>query len=386
MRLYEDLLDDLEKSETTAGRRIVNDIDDEHGYPGDKKYHKGMLIGIQKRQTVRRIKILKEQMADFLEANRQIDDYSMACFQDINYRYLEADNRLNILGDDVQFNVWMDFTFNINASIVSGVLKFIKKLYEALPPINSIKFYTNDNARYSIELDTKSVENIIRLYDGKKPRCGRNEKEESLYIKLLNIAMIFFPGKQSIGDECAELYKKKIDIYQHYLNYMTYTAMSYFNYKSCMIGHQSPELERKIANTRLSYKRLENVEFRYINLNKFFDYGIRNFNDRQEMDKVAIDELDANPRTIRKLEIRYVEKEEVVAFAGILQFFSIIEPGKFLNVYEATFFQTIPAYLEKEEFIKKAQVVIDDFDEDDYNFIINDLNTWKKLAEKPKKR
>ena len=70
MRLYEDLLDDLEKSETTAGRRIANDIDDEHGYPGDKKYHKGMLIGIQKRQTVRRIKILKEQMADFLEANR----------------------------------------------------------------------------------------------------------------------------------------------------------------------------------------------------------------------------------------------------------------------------------------------------------------------------
>ena len=66
MRLYEDLLDDLEKSETTAGRRIVNDIDDEHGYPGDKKYHKGMLIAIQKRQTVRRIKILKEQMADFL--------------------------------------------------------------------------------------------------------------------------------------------------------------------------------------------------------------------------------------------------------------------------------------------------------------------------------
>ena len=70
MRLYEDLLDDLEKSETTAGRRIVNYIDDEHGYPGDKKYHKGMLIAIQKRQTVRRIKILKEQMADFLEANR----------------------------------------------------------------------------------------------------------------------------------------------------------------------------------------------------------------------------------------------------------------------------------------------------------------------------
>jgi hypothetical protein len=61
---------------------------------------------------------------------------------------------------------------------------------------------------------------------------------------------------------------------------MTYTAMSYFNYKSGMLGHQSPELERKIANTRLSYKRLEDVEFRYINLNKFFDYGIRNFNDR----------------------------------------------------------------------------------------------------------
>ena len=70
MRLYEDLLDDLEKSETTAGLRIVVDIDDKHGYPGDKKYHKGMLIAIQKRQTVRRIKILKEQMADFLEANR----------------------------------------------------------------------------------------------------------------------------------------------------------------------------------------------------------------------------------------------------------------------------------------------------------------------------
>ena len=102
------------------------------------------------------------------------------------------------------------------------------------------------------------------------------------------------------------------------------------------------------------------------------------------MDKVAIDELDANPRPIRKLEIQYEENEEVVAFAGILQFFSIIEPGKFLNVYQATFYQAIPAYLEKEEFIKKARVVIDDFDEDDYNFIINDLNTLKKLKEKPK--
>ena len=119
----------------------------------------------------------------------------MACFQDINYRYLETGDRLNNLGDNELLNIWMDFTFNINASTVSGVLKFIKRLYEALPPINSIKFYTNDNARYSIEVDTKTVENIIRLYEGKKPRCGRNEKEESLYIKLLNIAMIFFPGK-----------------------------------------------------------------------------------------------------------------------------------------------------------------------------------------------
>ena len=33
-----------------------------------------------------------------------------------------------------------------------------------------------------------------------------------------------------------------------------------------MLVHQSQELERKIANTRLSYERLENVEFRYINL------------------------------------------------------------------------------------------------------------------------
>ena len=103
------------------------------------------------------------------------------------------------------------------------------------------------------------------------------------------------------------------------------------------------------------------------------------------MDKVAIDELDANPRPIRKMEIRYEEKEEIVAFAGILQFFSIIEPGKFLNVYEATFYQVIPAYLEKEEFIKKARVVIDDFDEDDYNFIINNLNSLKKPAKKPKR-
>jgi integrase len=198
--------------------------------------------------------------------------------------------------------------------------------------------------------------------------------------------MIFFPGKQSIGDECAELYKKKIDIYQHYLNYMTYTAMRYFVYKTGMLGHQSPELERKIANTRFSYERLRDVESRYINLKGFCDYGIRDFNDKQEMNRVAIDELDAIPRPIRKLEIRYVEKEEVVAFAGILQFFSIIEPGKFLNVYEATFFQTIPAHLEKEEFIKKAQVVIDDFDEDDYNFIINDFETLKKLTGKPKKR
>ena len=190
----------------------------------------------------------------------------MACFQDANYHYLETGNRLNILGDDVQLYIWMDFTFNINASTVSGVLKFIKRLYEALPPIDSIKFYTNDNARYSIEVDTKTVENIIRLYEGKKPRCSRSEKEESLYIKLLNIAMIFFPGKQSIGDECAELYKKNIDIYQHYLNYMTYTASNYFNYKKIMLVHQSQELERKIANTRLSYERLENVEFRYINL------------------------------------------------------------------------------------------------------------------------
>ena len=167
---------------------------------------------------------------------------------------------------------------------------------------------------------------------------------------------------------------------------MTYTARNYFSHKNVMIGHQNQELERKIANTRLSYKRLENVEFRYINLKNFFDYGIRNFNDRKEMDKVAIDELDANPRPIRKMEIRYEEKEEVVAFAGILQFFSIIEPGKFLNVYEATFYQALPAYLEKEEFIKKARVVIDDFDEDDYNFIINNLNTLKKLAEKPKNK
>ena len=189
----------------------------------------------------------------------------MACFQDINYRYLETGDRLNNLGDNELLNIWMDFTFNINASTVSGVLKFIKRLYEALPPIDSIKFYTNDNARYSIEVDTKTVENIIRLYEGKKPRCGRNEKEESLYIKLLNIAMIFFPGKQSIGDECAELYKKKIDIYRHYLN-MTYTVRNYLNYKKVMLVHQSQELERKIANTRLSYKRLENVEFRYINL------------------------------------------------------------------------------------------------------------------------
>lgn len=142
----------------------------------------------------------------------------MVCFQDTNYHYLETGNRLNILGDDVQLYVWMDFTFNINASTVSKGLKFIKKLYEALPPINSIKFYTNDNARYSIEVDAKTVENIIRLYEGKKPRRGRSEKEDSLYIKLLKIAMIFFPGKQSIGDECAELYKKKIDIYQLYLN------------------------------------------------------------------------------------------------------------------------------------------------------------------------
>ena len=104
------------------------------------------------------------------------------------------------------------------------------------------------------------------------------------------------------------------------------------------------------------------------------------------MDKVAIDELDANPRPIRKLEIQYEENEEVVAFAGILQFFSIIEPGKFLNVYEATFYQAILTYLEKEEFIKKARVVIDDFDEDDYNFIINNLNTLKKLAKKPKNK
>ena len=190
----------------------------------------------------------------------------MACFQDTHYHYLETGNRLNILEDDVQLYVWMDFTFNINASTVSGVLKFIKRLYEALPPINSIKFYTNDNARYSKEVDTRTVENIIRLYEGKKPRCGRREKEESLYIKLLNIAMIFFPGKQSIGDECAELYKNKIDIYQHYLNYMTYTANNYFNYKKVILGHQSQELERKIANTRLSYERLENVEFHYTNL------------------------------------------------------------------------------------------------------------------------
>ena len=103
------------------------------------------------------------------------------------------------------------------------------------------------------------------------------------------------------------------------------------------------------------------------------------------MDKVATDELDANPRPIRKMEIQYEENEEVVAFAGILQFFSIIEPGKFLNVYEVTFYQAIPAYLEKEEFIKKARVVIDDFDEDDYNFIINNLNSLKKPAKKPKR-
>ena len=119
----------------------------------------------------------------------------MACFQDTNYHYLETGNRFNILEDDVQLYVWMDFTFNINASTVSKGLKFIKKLYEALPPINSIKFYTNDNARYSIEVDAKTVENIIRLYEGKKPRRGRSEKEDSLYIKLLKIAMIFFPGK-----------------------------------------------------------------------------------------------------------------------------------------------------------------------------------------------
>ena len=167
---------------------------------------------------------------------------------------------------------------------------------------------------------------------------------------------------------------------------MTYTATNYFNYKKAIIGNQSQELKRKIANTRLSYQRLENVEFRYINLKNFFDYGIRNFDDRKEMDKVAIDELDANPRPIRKLEIQYVENEEVVAFAGILQFFSIIEPGKFLNVYEATFYQAMPAYLEKEEFIKKARVVIDDFDEDDYNFIINNLNSLKKPAKKPKNK
>ena len=53
-----------------------------------------------------------------------------------------------------------------------------------------------------------------------------------------------------------------------------------------------------------------------------FTYGIRGMADRQELDKIAQEQMNALALPIRKFEIRYCDQTNEFSFAGILEFLS----------------------------------------------------------------
>lgn len=274
---------------------------------------------------------MKERISDWLGLRREIDDFSLVCFQNVNYGYLEVHNRLENMNDTEKIRVWIDFTFNHHMTSVPMFLKFVERMDNYFGHPDSVKFYQNDDARLSEELYRKDIKNILELYHGKKPRLGKNFRPEYYFEMLLKATELFMPGLENLPDECVNICRKIIDWYQLQLNYTSWTSMSSNGHDksfNCMI---SPAITKKMNATTMSMKRVKRITGENYSTKPV----LQNFNgigQRDIIDAEYAKTLAAQPAGIKKFEIRYTDPEDFFTFLGVLDLVTIRPEGLRPNV------------------------------------------------------
>lgn len=190
MRLFEDILDNDDlfgKRETDVSSVIGTGTDDIHTWPGDPMYRNGMVVEYKKSIRVHEIKALKKELSEFLECQRRITDYSMVCFQNRDYYYIDREIEDGRLRDMKYYtNIWIDFTFNHTFRDTRDIALFVRSLIRFLGTKPNIKFYVNDNQRRRTEIPYKTLSHIISL---KRP--GSPQAQADTLVELLALHTIF---------------------------------------------------------------------------------------------------------------------------------------------------------------------------------------------------